>query len=77
MPGVACAQAGELEECEDLEEHGKGIKALAMAQHEGAEVKMHRGRPLVCLNPRCGGNHYLRDCPTIKGQNKVKILAAA
>ncbi len=31
MPGVVCAQANELEEHEDLEEHGKGIDALAMA----------------------------------------------
>ncbi len=61
LPRVACAQAGKLEEHEDLEEHGKGIEALAMAQHGGAEVKMHRGRPLVCLNPQCGGNHYPRD----------------
>ncbi len=48
-----------------------------MAQNGGTEVKMHRGRPLVCLNPKCGGNHYLRDCPTTSNQDKVKILAAA
>ncbi len=77
MPGVACAQADELEEHEDLEEQGKGIKALAMVQHEGVKVKMHCGRPLVCLNPHCGGNHYLRNCPTTSDQEKVKILATA
>ncbi len=77
MTVVACAQTGELKDHNNLEEHGKGIEALAMAQHKGAEVKMHRGRPLVCLNPRCGGNHYLRDCPTTSNQEKVKILAAA
>ena len=73
---MACAQAGKLEEHEDLKEHGKGIEALAMAQHEGGEVKMHHGRPLVCLNLRCGGNHYLRDCPKTSDQEKATIFAA-
>ncbi len=48
-----------------------------MAYHKGGEVKMHCRRPLVCLNLRCGGNHYLHNCLTTSNQEKVKILAAA
>ncbi len=48
-----------------------------MAQHGGGKVKMHRRRPLVCLNPQYGRNHYLHDCLTKNDQEKVKILAAA
>ena len=64
LPGVACAQAGELEDHEVLKEHGKGIETLIMAQcgGGGANTLMHHVKALVCLNPKCGDNHYLRDC---------------
>ncbi len=38
---------------------------------------MHRGKALVCLNPKCGGNHYLRNCPKKSDWDKVTIFAAA
>ncbi len=38
---------------------------------------MHRGKVIVCLNPKCGGNHYLRNCPTTSNQDKVTIFVAA
>ncbi len=49
-----------------------------MAQHGGGEegkTVIHRGKALVCLNPKCGGNHYLRDCTKTSNQEKVAILA--
>ncbi len=48
--GVACAQARELEEHNNIEEQGKGIKALTMAQHGGEDegkIIMHLGKALV------------------------------
>ncbi len=65
IPGVAYTQTGNLEEHDNLEEQGKGINALTMAQYGGGggEMVMHQGKVIVCLNPKCGGNHYLRDFP--------------
>ena len=69
-----------LEEHDNLEEHGKGIKALSMVQHGGGgggKTVMHPGKALVCLNPKCGGNHYLHDCTKTSDQDKATIFAAA
>ncbi len=77
---MACTQAGELEEHNNIKEQGKGIKALAMVQHKGEDkgkIIMHCGKVLVCLNLKCRGNYYLRDCPKASDQEKVKILAMA
>ncbi len=71
------AQDGKFREHKILKEHGKGIKALTMAQHGGGETQMHRRKPLVCLNLQCDRNHFLHNCPTTSDQEKVKILAAA
>ena len=38
---------------------------------------MHQGKALVCLNPKCDGNHYLCDWPKTSDQDKVTIFAAA
>ncbi len=38
---------------------------------------MYHGKALVCLNLKCGGNHYLRNCTTTRDQDKVTIFAAA
>ncbi len=61
-----------------MEDQGNGIDALVMAQHGGGRGKtvMHGGKALVYLNPKCDGNHYLRDCPTMSNQDKVTIFAA-
>ena len=60
LPGVAYIQVGE------LEEHIKDIDVLVMTQHSevdsGKPVVKHQGRPVVCLNPKCRGNHFLWDC---------------
>ncbi len=66
-----------MQEHDDLENHGKGIKALVTVQYRGGgKTVMHRGKALVCLNPKCGRNHYLRDCTKTRDQEKVTIFAA-
>ncbi len=37
---------------------------------------MHRGKALVCLNLKCGGNHCIRDCTKASNQEKVTFFAA-
>ncbi len=38
---------------------------------------MHHRKALVCLNPKCSGNHYLHDCMKTSNQDKVTIFVAA
>ena len=73
IPGMAYIQAV------DLKEHDRDINVMVMAQHGGGsgEMVMYRGIPIVCLNPKCGGNHYICDCKKTSDQDKVLLLAVA